>query len=425
MLQTLGMPEAARHASAVLSLVPGHAALRSGDVGATLQQQQRLTSAIRAGTATLHLGKQPGISVEALALSSDLLQWATITHNRQTMTVVVYSRQGTVCQHTLSGSRKGSGPPVFNHDNSRLGVAFITAADPRLPTSSVALLSLTQPDQQPVIVETSSSLSAPHSIAAAPSADLFLVCTRSAKVVLSLLCGDGSCFERHEAPWGALVPAADDQQLLFSPCSRFLCLMGSTTMHCLAICTGVWHRRQRSPSKCLHTLWLQLPACMSMLLTEEQASLALIRAPLLATSHAQPLPSPPCKYNSLGLDLVSGIQTDCSMHIFRVLPGAPPGQPFLRLLSTLILSPEYCSWTTSPDACFLLLCHSASGSDKMQHIVVSDVQSAAEIRHHTLHLSGLVDKISWSGQGIGLRTGQGPNKNIFRAAHWLTCFVPL
>ena len=415
--QALGMPEAARHASAVLSLVPGHAALRSGDVGATLQQQQRLTKAIWAGTATLHLDEHPGISVGALALSSDLSQWATISQSSQKITVTVWSREGIVCQQTLAGSRERAGLPVFNHDNCRLGVPYITSTEPRMHACSVALLSLTQPAQQPVVVVTSSwlHLAHSHSIVAAPSADLFVVSTHTKKLELSTLSGDGAHFRQHEVPRGALAP--DDQ--LYSPDSRFLCLLTPGEVHCLEICHGIWHSRQRPPSRYLDPIWLQLPACMPRLLMREKASLALIIAPRLTTSHSQPLPKLPCDYTSLGLSLVSGISTDHSMHIFQVLPDAPVGQPFMCLVLTLVFSPAYHRWATSPDGCFLLLCCPEVVSSDMRHIVVYDLQSAVEIRRDTLHLHK-VDTMIWCQEGLSLARRQRNFNVSFRAARWLT-----
>ena len=287
MLQTLGMPEAARHASAELSLTPDHAALRSGDVGATLQQQQRLTTAIRAGTAMLHLDEHPGINVGALALSGDLSKWATISQSGQSMTVTVHSWQGVVCQHALAGSRVISGVPVFNHDNSRVGVPFTTPTAPSKHACSVALISLAQPAQQPLVVETSSSLHSSHlhCIAAAPSADLFVVCTHKANMDLaksmhlSTLSGEGSYFQRHEAPKGAFAPAGDQQ--LFSPDSRFLCLLGAGEVHCLELCHGIWHSLQRPSSSYLDPIWLPLPACHAQAASEREGQLGPRHGPAL------------------------------------------------------------------------------------------------------------------------------------------------
>ena len=120
--------------------------------------------------------------------------------------------------------------------------------------------------------------------------------------------------------------------------------------------------------------------------------MALVTAPHLTICHAQPLPKSQCEYSSLGLNLVTGISTDGSMHFFQVLPDPPGGQPFLRLVSIFAFSQDCRTWATSPDGCFVLLCHLVSCF--MQHLVVYDLESAVEIRSDTLH-SSRVDKIIW------------------------------
>ena len=198
--QALGMPEAARRASALLSLAPSHAACRSSDVGATLQQQQRVTSAIRAGTARLQLDEHPAPGV-ANTFSNSLLQWATMRLSRQTLKVALHCKEGIVCLWRLNGVSKMIGRPVFSCDDSRLGVAFVQAAVSG-HIHKVALISLAQPHQQPLVVtlgDVAAGITGQQSMLAAPSADLFLVCQAEVagsgppwQVSLSF-CGGSSC----------------------------------------------------------------------------------------------------------------------------------------------------------------------------------------------------------------------------------------
>ena len=297
MLQTLRMPEAARRASALLSLPADHAACLSGDVGATLQQQQRLTAAIRAGTAGLQLAKQPQASLHADAISSDLRLWATSNLTARTLTVTIFSKEGIVCRHTFADVLQACIEPKFNYENSRLGLAFAQ------PTASgriynLALIDLTQPDEQPTMVNCGSEAVHPtFSIAAAPSADVYLVSVhkyseleKSWRDVLDLVSGTGSNLEQHLAPEGCQLPY--DQQA-FSPDSRYLCCTGveqfserrtnsTIGLHCLDVQNGAWHRLQQP----VHEFygWLQTPACSPRIIMKLGASLAMITFPHLATT---------------------------------------------------------------------------------------------------------------------------------------------
>ena len=230
-LQTLGMPEAARRASALLSLPPGHAACHCGDVAATLQRQQRLSAAIRAGTATLYLDEQPEEVLGASALSSDQSQWAKTTLKGQTLIVRVYSRGGNVRCWRVKGVGKVTSNPVFSCSGSRLGVPFTWARD---ETCSVALISLAQPDQQPTVwdVTGASSFMHHHCIAAAPSADLLLICSAwtphfAGRFQISLLLFGESLSDpvQHQAPIisCATLPWGDPRQI-FSPDGKYVCL---------------------------------------------------------------------------------------------------------------------------------------------------------------------------------------------------------
>ena len=304
-LQTLGMPEAARHASALLSLPPSHAACRSGDVGATLQQQQqRLTSAIRAGTATLHLDDHPGSGVQVDALSSDLSHWAASSLTRQTLTLTVSNRAGIVCQWELAGVCRVVSEPVFSYDNSRLGIAFMQASASG-ETCKVALCSLTLPDQQPSEVEIGPQYGVSYGprcrMAAAPSADLFLVCNQNQSrglqqtltdtVALFFFDGNGFDIVQRQAPpdfWYAMPYNGPTK--LFSPDSKYVScvssrvMRGAVCLHCLDIQTGLWQCLQRPWLR--DPFWLQIPGRTPRLLANTGFEVLLIAAPDLAVTHS-------------------------------------------------------------------------------------------------------------------------------------------
>ena len=428
-LQTLGMPEAARHASALLSLPPSHAACRSSDVGATLQQQQRLSSAIRAGTATLHQEQCSDGSLEASALSGSLQRWASTSQIDQVLTVTVYDQAGNVCQWKFAAADHPQSRPVFQHDDSKLGVAF-TQAKAAVATWTVALINLTQPDEQPVVVSTG-ILTGPLPrmepiITAAPLARMFLVCgsretgLEPNTVILSFLGSGGSNHIQHQAPSGAQLPYNDGKHL-FSPDSRYICLTSQQSLYCLDIQTSVWHCLQQLVY--MPPVWLQLPACTPRLLVEQDASsLALITAPHLAVSHTQPKPCMPCHCSVSSFGRVSCVDSDRRLHVLPVATDAPSGQPFLHLLFVWDSLPLFPAWTISPDSCWVLCCsrHPAVDNSGARQLHVYDTQTAAEVSCHTLHTYRWLQDVAWREQGLMLEVEayhDGPR--YFKVARWV------
>ena len=427
MLQTLGMPEAARHRSALLSLPPSHAACRSSDVAATLQQQQRLTGAIRAGTATLVLDE---ISPGSSNLSHDLSQWAKTSLTGQTLTVTLHSSQGTVCQWRIPCVSAVTCQPVFSYDDSRLGLCF-TQASTAGDDFKVALVSLTQPLQQPVVVTTGASVAGSsysyHRIAPAPSADLFLVgitqkvaaAETEQRSLFSLfsLNGDGSGLVQHQVPANC-NPLGGDLQRLMSPDSSYLQLTSPHALHCLEIQTGLWHHLQQL--RLYRASWLQLPACVAKLIVAHEDGFALISAPRLAIAHTQspPIqtrPAPKLRYKLLDMGLVCYADSDFeSVQIFKVLSDAPRGQPLLCLLSTLALSADCMSITPSPDSHLVCCGNGAKG------LIMYDVQSASDIRLYTLPALSWVHGVTWHEQGLMIDCERfDDDRRLPRLARWV------
>ena len=431
------MPEAARHASALLSLPPSHAACRSGDVGATLQQQQRVTSAIRAGTASLNLLELPDMDPEAIAISNNLRIWVTTSLTNTTLMVSVFSREGTVCQWAFEQVCSLQRTPVFSYDDSVLAVTF-TQASATGHAFNAALISLTQPDQQPRVVRLAEAVQAGVDVRSdelmmqsAPSADLFVVCSRMQPtprgeapgflpVLISFLRGHSSVFVQHQAP--ASSPLAYVGQQLFSPDSRYLFWKSREALHCLEIQTSVWHHLQQPIHSCAG--WLQLPACTPRLVmgqsVGEDNSMLLITAPWLGVSHTQPLPFWPTGMTS-ALSLMSCTDREYRyMRIFRVLPDAPSEQPFLCLLC--IFPSDYSHYyAMSPDGCLLLCCYGRQGDHTscVQLLAVQDMQSSAEIGQWQLQAAPALYSTAWSQQGIRLGIVNDGQNYRLRAACWV------